>query len=373
VFLCTHFYTNPKPAKVAEVYIWAGETAFGTTIDAANVHAKRIARENSTTAIYMVRQGHESPALLQAFGGIFITRRGSRETATKQYILCGRKHLGHIVFDEVDFNVASLCHGFVYLISYPVTLQETRLYLWKGSGCSTEELSGARLAAMDLSETGEIIEVDGGVEFASFLKIFSPTTTKAHIAKPSPLWQLKAPAPDKFKTRLFRIQQPESRPSLLTSIWNRRPSWNRLSPARTGSPVPDEVKVEAKEISPFTQSSLEAEGIYLLDAQGALYILIGVLVPSQAEKVRSTLFAQTVLFAEEYAKVAAEVESRTAVPRCQVVVRGVPEDLKMLFRHWDKGRGLWGTAGLMAGSRTGEEGLVGVVALEDALAELCRD
>ncbi|SMR47344.1 unnamed protein product [Zymoseptoria tritici ST99CH_3D1] len=373
VFLCTHFYTNPKPAKVAEVYIWAGETAFGTTIDAANVHAKRIARENSTTAIYMVRQGHESPALLQAFGGIFITRRGSRETATKQYILCGRKHLGHIVFDEVDFNVASLCHGFVYLISYPVTLQETRLYLWKGSGCSTEELSGARLAAMDLSETGEIIEVDGGVEFASFLKIFSPTTTKAHIAKPSPLWQLKAPAPDKFKTRLFRIQQPESRPSLLTSIWNRRPSWNRLSPARTGSPVPDEVKVEAKEISPLTQSSLEAEGIYLLDAQGALYILIGVLVPSQAEKIRCTLFAQTVLFAEEYAKVAAEVESRTAVPRCQVVVSGVPEELKMLFRHWDEGRGLWGTAGLMAGSRTGEEGLVRVVALEDALAELCRD
>ncbi|KJY01106.1 hypothetical protein TI39_contig303g00022 [Zymoseptoria brevis] len=373
VFLCTHFYTNPRPAKVAEVYIWAGETAFGTTIDAANVHAKRIARENSTTAIYTVIQGQESPALLQAFGGIFITRRGSRETATKQYMLCGRKHLGHIVFDEVDFDVSSLCHGFVYLISYPVTLQETRLYLWKGSGCSTEELSGARLAAMDLSETGEIIEVDGGVEFASFLKIFSPTTTKAHIAKPSPLWQLKAQAPDKFQTRLFRVQQPESRPSLLTSIWNRRPSWNRLSPARTGSPVPNEVKVEAKEISPFTQSSLEAEGIYLLDAHGALYILIGVLVPSQAEKVRSTLFAQTVLFAQEYAKAAAEVESRTAVPSCQVVISGVLQELKMLFRHWDEGRGLWGTAGLMAGSRTGEEGLVRVVALEDALAELSRD
>jgi hypothetical protein len=373
VFICTHYYTNLKPAKVAEVYIWAGETAFGTTIDAASVHAKRIARENSTTAVHTVRQGQEPPAFLQAFGGIVITRRGSQEAATKQYMLCGRKHLGHIVFDEVDFDVASLCHGFVYLISYPVTLQDTKLYLWKGSGCSTEELSGARLAAMDLSETGDIIEIDGGVEFPSFLKIFGPGTTKASIAKPSPLWQLKSQAPDRFRTRLFKIQRAETKTNLLTSLWNRRPSWNSLSPARTGSPAPEDIKVEAKEISPFTQSQLEADSLYLLDAHGHLYILIGVLFPSQIESVRRTLFAQALLFASDYATLVASMGDRVAFPQCEVLISGVPNEVKMLFRHWDDARGLWGTAGLMAGSDgVGEKG-VRTVGLQECLTEVLRD
>ena len=100
-------------------------------------------------------------------------------------MLCGRKHLGQIVFDEVHFDVHYLCSGFAYLISYPVTLQEHKLYLWKGSTCSTEELSAARLVAASLVESGELIEVDDGAEFASFLKIFGPGTAKASIPKPA--------------------------------------------------------------------------------------------------------------------------------------------------------------------------------------------
>merc|ERR1712070_1039973 len=115
------------------------------------------------------------------------------------YMLCGRKHIGNIVFDEVDYSVQSLCPGFVYLISFPITLQETKLYLWKGLSCSTDEISAARLVAMDL------IEVDNGAEFASFLKIFGRGTMKLNIPKQSELMKQKATAPEKFEAKLFKV------------------------------------------------------------------------------------------------------------------------------------------------------------------------
>lgn len=373
VFVCTNIFTTAKGVKASQVFMWIGDAAFGATADAANVHAKRLARECGAAAVTTVRQGREPAVFLQAFGGILITRRQSRDTATKQYMLCGRKHLGHIVFDEVDFGVESLRAGFVYLISFPITLQETKLYLWKGSGCSIEELSAARLAAMDLSETGDIIEVSGSAEFSSFLKIFGPNTTKSDVPMPSELWEQKALAPDNFKVRLFKIQQPETKNNLITSLWLRRPSWNRLSPARAPSVPLEDIKVEAKHISPFTQSQMEAEGLYLLDAQSHLYIIIGSLFPSQAENIRTTLLAQALLFASDYATLAASMEDRVSIPKCSVLFSGVPDDVKVLFRHWDDSRGLWGTAGLMAGSSVSQGRELKILPLADVLTEVCRD
>lgn len=373
VFVCTNVFTNAKGVKTSQVFMWIGDAAFGATADAANVHAKRLAREIGATAVVTIRQGQESPSFLQAFGGILITRRQSRETATKQYMLCGRKHLGHIVFDEVDFGVDSLRAGYVYLVSYPTTIQETKLYLWKGSGCSIEELSAARLAAMDLSETGDIIEVSGGAEFSSFLKIFGPSTTKSDIPMPSDLWKQKAVAPDLFKVRLFKIQQTETKNNLIASLWSRRPSWNRLSPARAPSVTLEDFKVEAKHISPFTQTQMQAEGIYLLDAHSHTYIIIGSLFSSQSEVIRTTLLAQALLFASDYATLAASMEHRAAIPKCSVLFSGVPDDVKVLFRHWDDSRGLWGTAGLMAGSTVSQGRELKITSLEDVLTEVCRD
>lgn len=373
VFVCTHVFTNEKGVKAAQVFMWIGDSAFGATADAANVHAKRLIRENGAPGVISIRQGRETATFLQAFGGILITRRQSRETATKQYMLCGRKHLGHIVFDEVDFGVNSLRAGYVYLISFPTTIQETKLYLWKGSGCSIEELSAARLAAMDLSETGDIIEVDGGAEFSSFLKIFGPRTTKSDIPMPSALWKQKALAPDRFKVRLFKIQQPETRNNLITSLWLRRPSWNRLSPARAPVVPLEDIKVEAKHLSPFTQSQMEAEGIYLLDAHCHLYIIIGSLFASQTENVRVTLLAQALLFASDYATLSASMENRVKIPKCSVLFSGVPDDVKVLFRHWDDSRGLWGTGGLMAGASVSQGRELKMMPLEDVLTEVCRD
>lgn len=374
VYVCLHVFTNPRGAKNAHVYLWTGDSASEGAGEAAQVAARKSAKENSAGNVRTVRQGQEPASFFEALGGILITRRGAREGASKQYMLCGRKHLGHIAFDEVQFSVSQLCPGFVYLISYPVTLQQTKLYLWKGQACSAEELSAARLAAMDLSETGEIIEVDGGVEFTSFLKIFGQGTTKWSVPKPSEIWQQKAVAPDKFKARLFRVQQTEIKTGLLSSLWSRRPSWNSVSPARSPARSPaDEIKVEVKELSPFTQSQLEAEGIYLLDSHSELFILIGPLFSShQPEKARDFLFAQTLFFAEDYAVQAASLEDRPMVPKCSVLAAGVPRDVRMLFRFWQEERGLWGTAGLMAGSASAAlrgEG-VKLLPLEEVVGEI---
>lgn len=367
VYVCSHTHVPEGGAKSTHVIVWSGASSTSPNVDAANLVAKTEAkREGSSAQIRMNPQGHEQADLFEALGGILITRRGTRENASKQFMLCGRKHLGHIAFDEVDFAPSSLSSTFAYLISFPVTLQETKLYLWKGSACSSEEIGAAKLAAMDLSETGEIIEVDQGAEFSSFLKIFGPHTTKASIPSSSSVWQHKASAPDKFAARLFNIQQSDARAGIFSSMF-RRPSWGMRAPA----PEPD-VKAEVKEISPFTQSDLDAEGLYLLDAYGELFLLPGPLFYSlQPENVRNALLAQSLLFASDYAILSASLEDRPAIPKASVIFAGCPEGAQWLFRGWDHDNGLWGLGGLMAGSSM-SKGKVGEEVKKAGVVELVR-
>lgn len=371
VYVCSHTHIPEGAAKTSHVIVWAGNSSTSANVEAANNLAKAEAkREGSSAQTRSSAQGHEQAELFEALGGILVTRRGAQESASKQYMLCGRKHLGHIAFDEVDFALGSLCSAFAYLISFPVTLQETKLYLWKGSACSSEEIGAAKLAAMDLSETGEIIEVDQGAEFASFLKIFGLTTTKAKVPPPGRLAQFKTPSPDKFAARLFNIQQSDARAGIFSSMF-RRPSWGMRSPA----PEP-EVKAEVKEVSPFTQSDLDAEGVYLLDAYGELYLLLGPLFSSlQPVNVRNALLAQSLLFTSDYAILSASAEDRPNVPKAKVVFAGCPEGLQWLFRGWDDDNGLWGSGGLMAGSsvskgKVGDE--VESVGVEELVRVVCR-
>ena len=288
MYICTHAYSVGDTPKKTEIFIWIGDSSTNAAADHAHASAKKLAKENGNAYVHGVRQGVEPPGFLQALGGILVTRQGSHDHASKQYMLRGRQHLGQIVFDEVDFAVDNLCSAFAYLISFPVTLQETKMYLWKGSACSTEEVSGGRLAAMGSIDGVDVIEVDDGVEFASFLKIFGPGTTKASIPRATQLWRQKALAPDKFTTRLFRIQQADAKTGLFSSIFTRRPSWGNKSPARI---LYDGSKAEAIEISPFAQTDLEADCIYLLDAYTELHVLVGPMFPSQAEAVRNVLLA----------------------------------------------------------------------------------
>ena len=366
VYVCAHTAAK-KGIRFSQVFVWHGNSATAQAKDQAQTAARKVARENSAQ-VQTIQQAREPQSFLQALGGILITRRGAREGAPKQYLLCGRKHLGHITFDEMDFGIHALCPGFVYLISFPVTLQETKLYLWKGSACSMEETSAARLAAMDLSETGEIIEVDNGAEFASFLKIFGRGTMKLNIPKATQIWRQKAEAPERFEAKLFRVQQPEQKGGIF-AMFTRRPSWNTQS--RSNSPYAQDVKVEVKYISPFTQADLDAEGIYILDAYSELLILLGPLFTALPDPARSTLLGQTLLFAQEY--VAAVAAERPAPPKGSVIFHGVPQDLKMLFRHWDDSRGLWGTAGLMAGSSAFSGSEVKMAGLEEVANAVCRE
>ncbi len=363
VYVFHHSYSIGDSTKRNEIFLWTGSASSTAIVEQAQSVAKKMAKEAGNAFVHTVRQGVEPPGFLQALGGILVTRRGSREGAAKQYMLCGRKHLGQLVFDEVDFGLKNLCAGFVILISYPVTLQETRLYLWKGSACSSEELSGARLTAMDLSDNGNnTIEVDHRAEFASFLKIFGQGTTKADVPEPTDLWRAKASNPSAFATRLFRIQPQEIKQGFFGSMFTRRPSWSSQSPNRRQS---EEVKITTDEISPFTQADLDVDGIYLLDAHSHLFVLLGPMFASQQENVKNLLLGQTLMLASEYAVAATSTENRPSVPKGSVILSGTPTDVKMLFRHWDEGAGLWGTAGLMAGSR--KQDTVDVLWLEDVL------
>ena len=366
-YICSHSHAGSDGARTTQVFAWHGDSATAAAKDQAQGAAKRVAKENSAQ-LQVIQQGHETPAFLQTLGGILVTRRGVKDGAPKQYMLCGRKHIGHITFDEVDFGIAALCSGFVYLVSYPTTLTDTKLYLWKGSACSTEEVSAARLAAMDLSETGEIIEVDDGAEFASFLKVFGRGTMKSSIPKSSDLWRQKALAPEYFEVKMFRIRQVEQKGGMFAGMF-RRPSWG-LSPSRPTTADGAEVKVEAKHISPFTQADLDAEGIYLLDAFSELYVLIGPLFASQTESLRTELLGQTLLFTADYMSPSAA--DRPSTPKAHVLFGGVPRDMRMLFRHWDEARGLWGTAGLMAGSLAGTGSGLRMLPLRDVIGTVCR-
>ena len=108
-------------------------------------------------------------------------------------MLCGRRYMGQIAFDEVDFSPKSLCSGFPYLVT-----QSGKCNLWKGKGSDVDELSCARLIGMDLALMGELVEVEDGNEPAAFWNIFnggSKTGSADH-------WRLK-PNYDKYSGRLF--------------------------------------------------------------------------------------------------------------------------------------------------------------------------
>ncbi|KAK1075450.1 hypothetical protein LTR74_000412 [Friedmanniomyces endolithicus] len=371
VYICTHTYLTATSTKQAQLFIWSGSAASHSALS----HAQKAAKtKSSTLPLQTITQGHEPALFLQALGGIVITRRGSRLHTAKQYILCGRQHLGHIVFDEVDFGLDSLCAGFVFLISYPVTLQRTDLYLWKGTSCAMEEVCAARLVGMEVGEMGGIVEVEQGNEGSGLLGMFGPETVKKGIPEASAMWKRKAEAPGRPEVRLYRVEEVVQKVGLFAGLLSRRPSWNSRPPPSSRSASQDgaDIKVEAKRLSSFTQTDLEAEGIYVLDAYSELYVLIGPLFASVPERVRGVLLAQTLRFTEELARFHAENEGWEGSGRGFVLFGGVPKDVKMLFRCWDQGRGLWGTAGLMAGSRGTRGDEVMMVGLDEVVRAVCR-
>jgi hypothetical protein len=194
MYVCFHTYIDRVKRKVNAVYFWAGDEVPESEVDDAHLFAAREARSFGGKLVKIV-QGKETSEFLQALGGIVIVRRGSsnKYDSLAPNMLCGRRYLGQVAFDEVDFSPLSLCSGFPYLIT-----EQGKCYLWKGKGSDVEELGCARLVGMDLALMGELLEVEEGNEPQSFWGIFGGGTRPNSAEH----WRLK-PNYDKYCGRLF--------------------------------------------------------------------------------------------------------------------------------------------------------------------------
>jgi hypothetical protein len=381
MYVCTHVFTSSKGSKSTEVYLWAGDEVPQATVEDAQLFGRRVAKDNGGRLIVLT-QGKETPNFFQALGGILITFRGSGSRSASgmpsTFMLCGRRHMGHIAFDEVDLSLNSLCSGFPYLIS-----SNSRLYLWKGKGCGAEELGCARLIATDIGTAPDFAEIPEGSESNSFLDLFPPLEglPDKTIPRSADHWRLKA-SNDKYRCRLFCVEQTHRRNSTLqvSSFFTnltRRSSWSsltspRLSPTHIeqpktpttpkplGSSLSHPTETHVVEIAPFTQRDVEAEKIYVFDCFWEILVLIGPLAQSQ-----SHAFATALLFAQDYGILSASLEDRPFVPVSTVVLEGVPRDMKPCFRQWsDDAFGFRHTEALMAGKpkRGGSLRCVGLAA-----------
>jgi Domain of unknown function (DUF4045) len=247
MYLFVHSCEKGTGSTAVEVYLWSGDGVSEAAIEDAQLFGRKEARDNNTK-LEMLRQGKEPAKFFQALGGIVITRR-SRNSAL--YMLCGRRHLGHIAFDEVDLNAASLCSGFPYIIS----AKFGKLYLWKGKGSGADEVGCARLIGMDLGLTGEIEEVDEGREPPSFFDSLGVSDTPQSFSQQ---WSLRSTY-DHYKCRLFRIEMEQNKG--LSGFWTRRGS----SPAKAS-------RANAKEVQLFCQRDLDSHCIYVLDAYFNIFV-----------------------------------------------------------------------------------------------------
>ncbi|KAH6390031.1 hypothetical protein HBI60_184230 [Parastagonospora nodorum] len=367
LYLCTHIFSDSKGAKHTDVYLWAGNGVAEPIIEDVQLFAKNHAKQNQGRLV-TVRQGHEPPNFFEALGGIVITRRGAKPAA-REFMLCGRRHIGHLAFDEVDLSLKSLCSAFPYLISAP----NGKFYVWKGRGCCPEELAGARLMSMDLNPTGDITEIDEGNEPQDFIEAFPPPVLPNKgkgpaIPRSADHWRYKATS-EKYRARLYKIE-----PNSASSGWGqalqvsssffatlRRPSWSGTNTEqRPQTPVtPGVATMSVKEIMPFCQRDLEPESIYVLDAFFEMYIIIGAL-----SRTQSQAFSTALLFAQEYGILAVSEEDRPFMPVTTVVMEGVPRDMKAVFRHWDDA--LIPAAGLMRG-KLGRGKSLRIVGLDKAI------
>jgi len=195
MYVCAHNFANESGKKMSEIYFWVGDEVPESSADDAQFFVQREARSLGGKLVKL-RQGKETAEFVQALGGVIMVRKGSsnKYDSLAPYMLCGRRYLGQVAFDEVDFSPANLCAGFTYLLSKGVNC-----YLWKGKGSDVTEVSCARLVGMDLTLTGELVECEDGSEPSSFWDLFDDKSSKPHSADH---WRLK-PSYEKYCSRLF--------------------------------------------------------------------------------------------------------------------------------------------------------------------------
>ena len=253
MYLCVHVFEVTNGTKTTQVHLWCGDGVSEASLEDAQLFARKVARENSSK-LEILKQGKETSGFIQALGGIIITRRGSSGRANSSYMLCGRRHLGQISFDEVDLDPRCLCSGYPYIISSNFG----KLYLWQGKGSAADELGCARLIGMGLGSMGDVEEVTEGEEPASFFDAF-PDAKGPAAYQSADYWRLK-PNNKKYCNRLYRFDHSQGQ-RFGAGFWNRR---GASSPTRPNAAV--------QEIEPFCQRDLETGHIYVLDAFFEIYV-----------------------------------------------------------------------------------------------------
>ncbi|KAI9043001.1 putative gelsolin repeat protein [Aspergillus affinis] len=311
MYLCVHMFEAEGSIR-SEVHLWCGDDVTDTSVDDAQSFSRRVAKENGAK-LEVIKQGKETARFIQALGGILITRRGSssRSSSSAIFMLCGRKHLGQMVFDEVNLSPRNLCTGYPFVIS----AMFGKLYLWKGKGSSAEEIGAARLIGMDLGLTGEFEEVTEGEEPESFFEVFPPYAETGDYMDED-FWRLK-PNHDCFRLRLLRIDHELGQRS---GFWLRR--------SGSASPVirPNDT---VQEVEPFCQKDLAGKGIYVLDIFFEIYVIVG-----DHSSNRPGEFASAVVFAHEYGILAASLQDRPFIPKSYVALGGTPDSCRSAFRKW---------------------------------------
>lgn len=245
IYLCVGQFTTAAGSSPF-AYLWSGDNVNEAATEDAQLFARREARAVQAK-LELLRQGKEHQKFFKALGGIVITRSSRRS----DFALSGRRHLGHVAFDEVDLASTSLCSAFVYIIA-----RSDKLYLWKGKESGPDEVGCARLISMDLGMNAEIQEIDEGEEPSSFKRIVQGIPSRPSLSSRKPGSPSRAPPPP---FRLFRIERERSKG--LTSLWGRR----------SNSPSKD-AKGVAHELRPFCQADLDAQNVYVVDCVSALFV-----------------------------------------------------------------------------------------------------
>lgn len=214
MYICAHSFKNAAGSGSIELYFWVGDDVPDAMAQDAQIFAQREAKAIGGRLMKLY-QGKETSEFMQALGGVIIVRRGTsnRFDSLAPHMLCGRRYLGQVAFDEVDMSTSSLCAGFPFIVSH-----SGKCCLWKGKGSDVDELSAARLVGMENTISGELLELEEGNEPDSFWQLFEEGQAKSHSADH---WRLK-PSYSKYGSRLFCSDADARRQVGLTRLWMRR-------------------------------------------------------------------------------------------------------------------------------------------------------
>ncbi|KAG6378251.1 hypothetical protein JVT61DRAFT_13957 [Boletus reticuloceps] len=154
VLVIVHRAKSRETGLVAtKVWCWKGNKChFG---DKEEMKVGELARRYGTSAD-VVEQQREPAELVHILGGQLAIRQGTRahwsSENTAMHVV--RSNDGHVLIDEMDLNIKSLCSGY----SYCITTILDNIYVWHGCGSVAAERTAALRYAQDMATKGTLVK-----------------------------------------------------------------------------------------------------------------------------------------------------------------------------------------------------------------------